>query len=295
MASRNKDLARQRAAEALAAQRKAEARSRQLRIAGGAVVAVVVIVGILIGVKLSGGNSSKSDVPATPASAAIVSDVTGVPAATLNTIGAGKVDVVPKATSNIPVLQSGGKPLIVYIGAEWCPFCAAERWPMVVALSRFGTFSNLGQTRSNSQDVFPLTPTLSFHGATYTSQYIEFQSVELADNVHKTLEKPTSAQQALIDKFDAPPFVPAGSGSGAIPFVDFANQAILSGSTYNPQLLHGLTSTQVAAVLADPNSDIAKAVGGSANTFTKIICGLTNGQPGDVCSSPAVTSAKGAS
>jgi hypothetical protein len=166
---------------------------------------------------------------------------------------------------------------------------------MVVALSRFGTFTNLGQTASNSQDVFPLTPTLSFHGATYTSQYVEFQAVELQDNVHKTLDKPTAEQQALLDKYDAEPFIPKGSGAGSIPFVDFGNQAILSGSTYSPQLLHGMTATQVAAALADPSSAVAKAVNGSANTFTAIICKMTNGQPGNVCSSTGVTAAGGAS
>jgi hypothetical protein len=34
---------------------------------------------------------------------------------------------------------------MLYIGAEYCPYCAAERWPLVMALSKFGTFSNLPQ------------------------------------------------------------------------------------------------------------------------------------------------------
>jgi hypothetical protein len=63
---------------------------------------------------------------------------------------------------------TAGKPLVVYIGAEYCPFCAAQRWPLVVALSRFGTFSGLSVTRSASEDVFPDTATLSFHSASYT-------------------------------------------------------------------------------------------------------------------------------
>jgi len=33
---------------------------------------------------------------------------------------------------------------VVYIGAEYCPYCAVERWPLIVALNRFGTLTNLG-------------------------------------------------------------------------------------------------------------------------------------------------------
>ena len=30
--------------------------------------------------------------------------------------------------------NSAGKPEIVFVGAEYCPYCAAERWPIVMAL-----------------------------------------------------------------------------------------------------------------------------------------------------------------
>jgi thiol-disulfide isomerase/thioredoxin len=78
----------------------------------------------------------------------------------------------PKRISGQAVLNDNGKPLIVYIGAEYCPYCAAERWAAVIALSRFGTFTGLGQTHSSSSDVYPDTATLSFHGAVYASQYL---------------------------------------------------------------------------------------------------------------------------
>jgi hypothetical protein len=59
---------------------------------------------------------------------------------------------------------------VLYAGAEYCPFCAAERWALATALSRFGTFTNLGTTASaGGQEYAPNTATLSFHGATYTS------------------------------------------------------------------------------------------------------------------------------
>ena len=55
------------------------------------------------------------------------------------------------------------------MGAEYCPYCAAERWAMAVALSRFGTFSDLRLIHSSSADIYPNTPTLSFYRSSYAS------------------------------------------------------------------------------------------------------------------------------
>ena len=65
------------------------------------------------------------------------------------------------------------------MGAEYCPYCAAERWAMAVALSRFGTFSNLRLIHSSSADIYPNTPTLSFYKSSYTSKYVQFTPVEM--------------------------------------------------------------------------------------------------------------------
>ena len=59
---------------------------------------------------------------------------------------------------------------------EYCPYCAAERWAMVNALARFGTFHNLGATASSSIDVNPSTPTFTFRGAGYSSPFVVFQT-----------------------------------------------------------------------------------------------------------------------
>jgi hypothetical protein len=45
--------------------------------------------------------------------------------------------------------RAGGKPAIVFVSEESCPFCAAERWSLTVALSHFGTWSHLGTTTSS--------------------------------------------------------------------------------------------------------------------------------------------------
>ena len=76
---------------------------------------------------------------------------------------------------------------------------------MVVALSRFGTFSNLRTTTSAADDVYPSTPTFTFYGADYTSPYLAFSSVELESNVrsggqYRALQTPTADQQQLSCK-----------------------------------------------------------------------------------------------
>ena len=286
-------IGRLRAQEAIAERRKAEARKRKRLAIAGAAVGLVVLIALGAVIAKVATSGSKSGGPAsTAASKDVVAKVTAVPAATLDKIGKGSVKSLPKPITGQPVLTADGKPLIVYIGAEYCPFCAAERWAMVVALSRFGTFSNLGQTASSAHDAYPSTPSLSFHGSSYTSKYLTFQGVEtesnkISGNTYAALDTPTAQQEQLINQFDAPPYV-AKDSTGSIPFIDFANQAMVSGSSYSPQLFAGKTPQQVADALSDPNSAIAKAVGGTANAFTAQLCKLTNNQPADVCSSAAV-------
>jgi len=62
------------------------------------------------------------------------------------------------AVSGTP-LTSSGKPEALYIGAEFCPYCALQQWRLGVALSRFGAFSKLRTVHSSSIDLYPNTPT----------------------------------------------------------------------------------------------------------------------------------------
>jgi hypothetical protein len=297
--SKSKRVAQERARQIVAAQRRVEARRRRLLIAAAAVAVVVVALGTLIVVKLAGqgGTTKPPAQAATQASTQLAAALAAVPASVLDTVGAGTVSNPPKTISGQQVLTDNSKPLIVYVGAEYCPYCAAERWAVVVALSRFGTFSGLGQTHSSSTDVYPNTATLSFHGASYTSQYLTFQGVETQSNQpqgtsYAPLDTPTAQQQALLKKFDAPPYV-SSDAAGSIPFIDFANQGMVSGASYDPQLLAGKTADQIAAALSDPANAITKAIGGTANAITTVLCQLTNNQPAAVCTSPAATAYKG--
>jgi hypothetical protein len=285
----------------IAAQRAAQqraARRNRLLLAGGA---IVVVVGVVLGVVLaqggsSSGNSSGSAAgspgPTGSALTALTNQVTSVPATALATVGSGAVTARPTTISGTP-LTSGGKPEMLYIGAEYCPYCAAERWAMIVALSRFGTFSGLATIRSAAQngagqaEPFPLTPTWTFANSSYTSSYLTFTPVEEFTNIpdkstggYTPLMNLTSEQQALFTKYDA-------ANQGAIPFIDFGNKFMSVGATYDPGVLKGLTWSQIAADLHTPTSPVGKAVLGAANYTTAAICGLTGDQPATACT-PAV-------
>ena len=300
--------------EKIAAQRAAERRAekrRRILLAGGSVVVVLAIVLTFVIIKLNSKPSAAATSPSASASpqglsngptgsalAAVVKNVTTVPASTLDQVGngggayTGKIQTI---TGNPAPLTSGGKPELLYMGAEYCPYCAAERWAMIVALSRFGTFSGLATVHSGvsngagNQEPYPNTPTFTFAHATYSSPYLAFTPVELQTNIpdasnggYTTLQTPTSAQQALITKYDAPPYVES-SQAGAIPFLDFGNKYVSIGVSFSNQALVGLSWSTIAADLHNPNSAGAKAIDGTANNLTAAICKMTGNQPASAC------------
>ena len=294
-ASRTKVEATRR--EKIAAQRAAERRAEQRRrilLASGAVVVVLAIVLTFVIVKLNSKPSASSaqglsNGPTGSALTAVVNKVTSVPASTLDAVGSGSGVTGKPTTISGTTLMENGKPEMYYMGAEYCPYCAAERWAMIVALSRFGTFTGLSTVHSavangaGTTEPDPNTPTWTFAHATYSSPYLTFTPDEIQTNIpdpstgtYTTLQAPTAAQQALVNKYD-------GSG-GAIPFIDFGNHYMISGVSYNPGVLAGLSWSTIATDLSNPNSAVAKAVDGTANYITAASCkGLTNNQPATAC------------
>jgi thiol-disulfide isomerase/thioredoxin len=280
----------------VAAMREAEAaRKRRVMTSFVAVGLIAVVLIAIVVAKLALG-SSTSGSASSNAGTAVTKAVASVPSATFDKIGSGGVKAGPRPIKGgAPALQQGGKPKVLYMGAEYCPYCAAERWAVATALSRFGSFQNLGQTHSSSADVYPSTPTLSFHGATYSSKYLAFSGYELQSNVrsgtsYATLDTPPAEDKALFQKYDAPPYVSAQT-AGSIPFIDFGGKYMIQGASYSPDLLKGMTHQQVADALHDPSSPVAKSVVGTANLITAVLCRQTGNQPGNVCSSSGVTAA----
>jgi Domain of unknown function (DUF929) len=289
-------IKQQSAREKIAAQRAAAQRlerRNRLLITGGSILLVLVVVAVFVVVKLSQGSStpSSSSSGRTALPASVVSQVTNVPASTLDKVGKGAVPSftsTPLSAVSGTTLTNAGKPEMLYIGAEFCPYCAAMRWSMAIALSRFGEFTTpLQGIHSSSTDTDPNTATLTFYKTGYASKYLKFTPVENLTVSHALLQSPTSAQNALWAKYEPDP------NTRGYPFIDFGNKLILKGPIYNPAVLAGKSWSQIAAVLHDPSSPITQNVVGAANYVTGAICKMTNNQPSDVCSSPAVTAVQG--
>jgi thiol-disulfide isomerase/thioredoxin len=281
-----------------AAARRAETRRRAL-IVTGSVVAVLAIVVAFVLIKVNNNSSSSSgastSTTGTVLPASVQKDITTVPASALDKVGIGSVPSFMAASeggappidavSDTP-LTSNGKPEMLYIGAEFCPYCAAMRWSMAVALSRFGTFTTpLHGIHSSSTDTDPNTPTLTFYKSSYSSPYLTFTPVENENRDRGPLQNTTASQQALWEKFDS-----SADGVG-YPFIDFGNKYVIKLPVYDPGVLAGMTWAQVAAALHNPNSQVAQGALGAANLITAAICKMTGGKPGNVCTSAGVVAA----
>ena len=277
------------------ANRKAPAkgsRSNGAMIVVGVVVVLVLIVGafFILGKSSSGSSTAtNSSAQTTPAPASLVQAVANVPQSVINQIGYNSKLIKPAtAVNGVTPLVSNGKPELLYIGAEYCPYCAAMRWPLVEALSKFGTFTHLNLTHSSSSDVYPNTNTFSFYGSKYQSQYIDFQSVETTTNQlvngnYPTLQTPDKSQQAALNALSS---ATSGSSAQSIPFIDFGNKYWIAGASYSPQILSGLTWDSIAGALSNPNTLPAQGIDQTASMITATICKITNNQPSNVCTTP---------
>ena len=155
-------------------------------------------------------------------------------------VGSGGVAPRLTRTDAATLRTATGKPIVIYVGADYCPFCASERWSLVVALSRFGTFRDLGLTRSSPSDVYPNTATFSFRGTSYASEWVELSTVETADRFGSPRERPDATQQASLDRFDP---------KGSIPFVSLADRYVTIGAGYPTDVLRGKDWQDVTAGL----------------------------------------------
>ena len=241
-----------------------------------AIVAVVVIVGV------SGGGGGA---PRTQAPVAAVTQMENVP---LSTMVAAVSKVNPQNLNYANpaaggTLTANGKPEVLFIGAEFCPICAAERWPMTLALMKFGTFTNLKQTHSAVSD--GNAGTWSYYGSTYTSQYLSFNPQELytnqpSGNYYKPLQTVTPQANQIWQ---------ANEGSNqSFPFIDFGGTATLRTAQYNPELIYYHSFDYILNAVGDNNSNVGAQIDASAAVFTKYLCNMTHNQgPPGVCAAVA--------
>ncbi len=284
-ATKKKSSSSQRFAERQASKQQAAREARRTRNRTYGIVAialVVVLVGVLVIVKVAGGGSGPADQSSPPAGtpipAATLAKLQSVPVSTLTAAPTSGVVSTPQAVKG-SALTADGKPELLYIGAEYCPHCAAERWALYVALSKFGTFSPApGRIHSANRD--GNVPTLTFYGTKYSSPYFTFTPVEVYTNKpqgngYAPLQTPTRAQLTLWQD----------TNGGEFPFVDLGGKKVLPSAQYLYTPLQNLPFSDVAAQVGNNSTEIGANIDASAAQLIRTICSsLSGNEPATVCS-----------
>jgi len=170
-------------------------------------------------------------------------------------------------------MRRGGKLFVFFLGAEYCPYCAAERWAIVRSLQKFGQWEGLRQTISAARDEQYLNlPTYDFTKATYTSSHIEFVPREIKDREFKPLQKPLKTEEKLLRKFNP---------KKEIPFLLIGGRFMQIGSGFPPKIFIGHTFRQTETELKKTESEIRKTIDEEANIISALLC--LSGLPPELC------------
>lgn len=178
--------------------------------------------------------------------------------------------------TNESLKRASGKSLVFFMGAGFCPFCAAERWAIVEALGKFGKWEGLVETTSAGHDEKYLNiPTVSFARAKYESDYIEFVGRETADRNFEPLQELEEKDYEILDTFNP---------DQIIPFLLIDGQFMQVGAGYNPQMLEGMDHAKVRAELANPASPVGNAMKAEIDNIAALVCKSIGGESA-VCNS----------
>ncbi len=262
---------------------------------------VVALICTLVVVKIVRPERTGGVDPVTPVSDAVALKLATVPReafAAAKATPVGMVDVLhPRRGPLLTGVSPNGVrlPLVVFVGTESSMTSAAERWALIVAMSRFGRFTKLGVVTSSATAWPPSLESFTFRGARYRSAYLSFAGYELTaehpdalGNYPPTATLPTEIANLVrtndttaSDLAAAPPGVPAVP---AYPFVDLGGRSVLVGTQVPPSALMGISRYDMANILSGPPRFKSLSVLTAANELVVQLCQLTHGKPTNVCS-----------
>ena len=169
--------------------------------------------------------------------------------------------------------RRGGKLFVFFMGAEYCPYCAAERWAIVRSLQKFGQWDGLKQTISAARNQpFLNLPTYDFTKATYNSSHIEFVAREIKDREFRPLQKLLKTEEKLVRKYNP---------KKEIPFLLIGGRFMQIGSGFPPKIFIGHTFRQTETELKKIESEIRKTIDEEANVISALLC--ISGLPQELC------------
>ena len=174
-----------------------------------------------------------------------------------------------------PLFYTNGKPILVYVGAEYCMYCAAQRWALIMALMRFGNFTNLEYMHSSVSDGDYAT--FTFVNSTYHSNYVVFQPYEVYDRAGNALETLPASYASSFQQY----------GRSAFPFLNFANEYYISGSLLDPSIFGTQNQTQIISAVQARDPSVSQ-IKQAANLMTAVICKTTGYKPASVCGQDSI-------
>ena len=252
-------------------------RHSRLAWAGLAMVALVIAAVVVLFLARGNGSDANATAPTTAASGSLPAG-SQAPAVAAS-VALGEV----RRASSEPLLD-GGKPLVFFMGAEWCPFCASERWALVQATSRFGKWTGLRELTSRiGQDYFPALATYDLSQATYTSDYLSVRHKEVATVDGDPLQKLGSFEEGLVngyDKLGSVPFLFAAGAPGRYTVELGFSPGLLDGQSFDS------LRKEVAAEAPTP---AVEAIDGQTEAITALICKLDGQQPASVCGKGSIS------
>jgi hypothetical protein len=181
---------------------------------------------------------------------------------------------------DIAAWQDGGKPVVFFYGASWCPYCSAGSWTIWKALSEYGVVSGTATSFSSLSDVYAGTPEIVLGNAQVSSGNISFQVSEDLSGIDGNFPGTSNCYQTA--------YVGAYSGS-AIPFLVVNGQWIHAGTPIiNPATLAAYNDANTSGGGATTVFNQVQAESGTAwnavstqaywiMTFIARACGASNG------------------
>ncbi len=170
-------------------------------------------------------------------------------------------------------MRRGGKLFVFFMGAEFCPYCAAERWAIVRSLQKFGQWDGLKQTISAARDEpFLNLPTYDITKATNTSPHIDLVAREIKDREFNPLQKLLKTEEKLLRKFNP---------KKEIPFLLIGGRFSQIGSGFTPKIFIGHTFRQTETELKKVESEIRKTIDDEGNIISALLC--VSGLPPELC------------
>ncbi|MGB9168189.1 MAG: DUF929 family protein [Nitrososphaeraceae archaeon] len=145
-----------------------------------------------------------------------------------------------------------GKKLIFFLGAGFCPYCAAERWAIVEGLRKFAEWKELIENHSAStNEKFLNIATFDFSHFKYESSFVEFRGNEIADRDSKGKEILEKIDKEILETYNP---------DHLIPFLLIDGQFMQFGTGINPESLEKLNHEEIRKMISDENSVVGKSI-----------------------------------